>query len=250
MSPLRTAISLVVFHPLEAGYSVMDSLALKKAVVSQVDLGFAQIEGLMLPDGSFAVAVPQLAKILSYNQNTFSRDLKRLLGEGFRPSKIKTELGNQLINVISLTSASRTIYLLSLAGNAVAKELMLALVEEGLDRRFRKAFNQQADEDEYNARIALRVARIKARRLWTDVLRDRSLILFGEKPTPDQYKIWTVIVNERLFNKPHFYCDRDNMNQLEQEAIELFERMAERKSKLHPEATPDEIVEMALSSFE
>ena len=40
------------------------------------------------------------------------------------------------------------------------------------------------------------------------------------------------------------------MNSLEQEAIELFERMAERKSKLHLNATPDELVEMALASFE
>lgn len=227
----------------------MTSLTLNKAVVSEVDLGFTQIQGLMLPDGSFAVAVPQLAELLSCNQNTFSRDLKRLLGEGFRPSKIKTELGNQLINVISLTSASRTIYLLSLAGNAVAKELMLALVDEGLDRRFNKAFGRKVTDDEYNARLALRLARLQARRLWTDILRNRSLELYGVKPKPEQYKIWTVIVNDRLFNRDHFFCNRDNMNQVEQETIELFERMARRKAELYPQATPDQLVEMALAAF-
>ena len=66
----------------------------------------------------------------------------------------------------------------------------------------------------------------------------------------DQVVKSEVLVTERLFNKRHFHGNRDNMDQMEQETIELFERMAERKSKLHPNATPDELVEMALASFE
>lgn len=227
----------------------MTSLTLNKAVVSEVDLGFAQIQGLMLPDGSFAVAVPQLAELLSFDRNQASRDIKALLGKDFRFDTAKSELNSKAVNILLLPQVSKVIYLLSLKGNEIAKELMLALVDEGLDRRFNKAFGRKVTDDEYNARLALRLARLQARRLWTDILRDRSLELYGIKPQPEQYKIWTVIVNDRLFNRDHFFRNRDNMNQVEQETIELFERMARRKAELYPQATPDQLVEMALAAF-
>ena len=59
-----------------------------------------------------------------------------------------------------------------------------------------------------------------------------------------------AICKASLFNRRHFECDRDNMEVFEQETIELFERMAERKAKTHKMATPDQLVEMAISSFE
>ena len=34
-----------------------------KAVIATIDLGFTKIDGLMLPDGSYAIAVPQLAEL-------------------------------------------------------------------------------------------------------------------------------------------------------------------------------------------
>ena len=221
-----------------------------KAVVATVDLGFAQIEGLMLPDGSYAVAIPQLAEVFSTHKNTFSRDLKRLLGADFSPSKIRTELGRQLINVVTLENFAKIIRALDRKGNETASAFIDAILQEGLERRFDTAFKKKVSEDERNQLVALRMKRIMARKLWTDTLRDRSMLLCGEKPSPENYRQWTVKVNERLFNKPHFHKNRDNMNLLEQEAIELFERMAERKSKLHLNATPDELVEMALASFE
>lgn len=221
-----------------------------KAVVATVDLGFAKIEGLMLPDSSYAIAVPQLAEVFSFDKNQASRTVKSLLGKNFQFDTAKTELNPKSVNILSLAQATKVIYLLARKGNEIANEFMLALTEEGLDRRFSKAFNQRVTEEEYQSRIALRLKRLEARRLWTDVLRDRSLDLWNEKPTPEQYRLWTVLVNERLFNKRHFQCNRDNMDLMEQETVELFERMAERKSKLHPNATPDELIEMALASFE
>lgn len=221
-----------------------------KAVVATVDLGFAKIEGLMLPDSSYAIAVPQLAEVFSFDKNQASRTVKSLLGKNFQFDTAKTELNPKSVNILSLAQATKVIYLLARKGNEIANEFMLALTEEGLDRRFSKAFNQRVTEEEYQSRIALRLKRLEARRLWTDVLRDRSLDLWNEKPTPEQYRLWTVLVNERLFNKRHFQCNRDNMDLMEQETVELFERMAERKSKLHPNATPDELIEIALASFE
>ena len=221
-----------------------------KAVVATVDLGFTEIQGLMLPDGSYAVAISQLAELLSLFKGNASRDFKALLGKNFSLIKVKSEINSQPVNIVTISQATKIIYQMSLKGDKVARELMLALVDEGLDRRFSRAFGKRIDEDEYQQRLTLRMQRILARKLWTDILRDRSLDLYGVKPTSQQYKEWTVIVNNRLFNRDHFNCDRDNMSQEEQEYITLFEKMAERKAKLHGKATPDELVEMALAAFE
>lgn len=227
----------------------MSSLTLNKAVVSQVDLGFTKIEGLMLPDGTYAVAVPQVADLFSIPNKNASRDFKALLGKDFSFLKTKSELNSKEVNILTIAHVTKVIYLLSLKGDDKAKELMLALVEEGLDRRFSKAFGQRVTDEEYNARLALRIARLQARRLWTDTLRDRSLELYGIKPTSEQYRLWTVIVNNALFDRDHFFCDRDNMDQMEQETIELFERMARRKAETNPQATPDDLVMMAIQAF-
>lgn len=156
-----------------------------KAVVATVDLGFAKIEGLMLPDSSYAIAVPQLAEVFSFDKNQASRTVKSLLGKNFQFDTAKTELNPKSVNILSLAQATKVIYLLARKGNEIANEFMLALTEEGLDRRFSKAFNQRVTEEEYQSRIALRLKRLEARRLWTDVLRDRSLDLWNEKPTPE-----------------------------------------------------------------
>jgi len=222
---------------------------IKNAVVAKIDLGFAVIDGLMLPDGSHAVAVPQLAEVFDTSKNTFSRDLKRLLGEEFRPSSTATELGNQKINVVSLAEVTRIIRALEKKGNPIASTFTDAILQEGLERRFDIAFNVRVSEDERNKRLALRMGRLLARRLWTDTLMERHLKLHGEKPTKDQYKYWTVIVNERLFNQPHFNCNRDTMNNDEQKTIELFERMAVRMADKHPTIDCDGLLGHALAMF-
>jgi hypothetical protein len=221
-----------------------------KAVIATIDLGFTKIDGLMLPDGSYAIAVPQLAELFSFDKNQASRDLKALLGNGFQFDKTKSELNSKDVNILLLPDVIKVIYLLGKKGNKYADELMFAFAEETLDRRFSKAFNKRVTEDEYQERIALRMKRLQTRKLWTDVLRDRHLELYNQKPSADDYKKWTVMVNERLFQKSHFHCNRDTMEVWEQETIELFERMAQRKAKTHPQATPNEIIDIALQSFE
>jgi len=50
-----------------------------KAIVAQVKIGSKEIEGLMLPDGTFAVSVSQVASLFSLTRSNASRDIKRLL---------------------------------------------------------------------------------------------------------------------------------------------------------------------------
>jgi hypothetical protein len=65
-----------------------------------------EFDGLMLPDSSYAIGVPQAADLFHLSKNTFSRDLKRLLGKDFHPSKIRTELSTALVNVLTLEQFS------------------------------------------------------------------------------------------------------------------------------------------------
>lgn len=74
----------------------------EKAKVAKVPLGSFEIDGLMMPDGSFGVGVPQVSDLFLGIRNTASRDLKRLLGANFSPLKVATDFNNQLINVLTL----------------------------------------------------------------------------------------------------------------------------------------------------
>jgi hypothetical protein len=220
-----------------------------KATSAKINLGFAVIDGLMLPSGEYAIAVPQIADLFQYNPNLASRDLKRLLGEGFSPSKISTDLGKQLINVVSIATFKKIILTLSKQGHPVASSFIDAILEEGLERRFDLAFNQLVDEAERNARIELRMKRIMARHQWTDILMNRHLKQTGVKPLPDDYKRWTVTVNNKLFNKLHFKRNRDNMSFDEQLLIEQFEFMAARVANKFPDLSCNMLLEKTLETF-
>jgi hypothetical protein len=220
-----------------------------KAQVATIDLGFAKFDGLMLPNGEYAIAVPQAALLFETSKNTASRDFKRLLGERFETSKTATEFNQAPINIISISVFRLLVRELDKQGNVIATALVDAFFEESVERRFDTAFGKKVSEAEYNERLALRMKRLMARHAWTDVLRDRHIQCFGVKPKPDQYKDWTVTVNEALFGRKHFQCDRDTMAMEEQRVIEAFEYMAVRKAKQKPKATPDQLLELALETF-
>ena len=149
-------VSLASFSPTKTGLLNMNNNT-TKAVIATVDLGFAKIEGFMLPEGGYAVAAPQIAEVFLFDKNQASRTIKGLLGKDFQFDTAKSELHPKAVNILSLPQVTKVIYLLAKKGNEIANELMLALVEEGLDRRFSKAFNQRVTDEEYQARIALRM---------------------------------------------------------------------------------------------
>ena len=220
-----------------------------KAQIATIDLGFVKFEGLMMPDGEYAIAVPQIIAVVQSHPSNSSRDFKRLLGEGFSPSKKSIEGTKAQVNIISLDAFVDLLYALALDGNPVADVIVKSLLHEPIQRRYDTAFNKKVSEAEYNALLALRYKRILARHAWTDVLQERHLQCFGTKPNPNQFKNWTVKVNEALFSKKHFNCNRDNMEEGEQRMIESFEYMAVRRAKQHPNATPDELLALALDTY-
>ena len=220
-----------------------------KAQVATIDLGFAKFDGLMLPNGEYAIAIPQVATLIQSIPNTASRDFKRLLGESFNPSKQSIEGTKALVNVVGLQTFTKILYAKAKQGNAIADALVGAMLDEGFERRFDTAFGKKVSEAEYNERLSLRMKRLLARHEWTDVLRDRHIQCFGSKPNPTQYKRWTIQVNEALFGRKHFNGDRDTMEMEEQRLIESFEYTAVRKSKKHSTAKPDDLLLLVLNTF-
>jgi hypothetical protein len=227
--------------------TAMTNTTTKRAVIATVDLGFKQIEGLMLPDGTYAVGVSQLARLFSFDTNQASRKLKPLLGKDFKFPQAASELNSKKVNILNIADVTRLIYELAKQGNPIADEFMYSLVEEGLDRRFAKAFNQRITDDEYNARLRQRMDRILARYQFTDFIRDRYFELHGEKAPAQLYKDLTIMVNLALFNRRHFFCDRDNMTDEQQRMITTFENVVSMKAKQHPNKEPKEIIELSIN---
>lgn len=220
-----------------------------KAQIATINLGFTEFDGLMMPDGSYGIAVPQVAELFQIDKNQASRDFKALLGEGFQFAKASSELHPKAVNTFSIKDFALLVVELSAKGHPLAKALNKAFVEEAIERRYDTAFGKKVEEAEYNVRLVLRMKRLLARHAWTDVLQERHLECFGTKPSSNQFKEWTVKVNEALFSKKHFNCNRDNMEEEEQRVIESFEYMAVRRAKQHPKATPDELLVLALDTY-
>ena len=220
-----------------------------KATSAKINLGFAVIDGLMLPNGEYAIAVPQIADLFFESRDYATQTLKRLLGNDFKAHKAKTEFNKNSTNIVSLPDFKKIIRALDKIGNPVASSFTDAILEEGLERRFDLAFNQLVDEAERNARIELRMKRIMARHQWTDILMNRHLKQTGLKPLPEDYKRWTVTVNNKLFNKPHFNRNRDNMSFDEQLLIEQFEFMAARVADKFPDLSCNMLLEKTLETF-
>ncbi len=150
-----------------------------KAQVATIDLGFTQFDGLMLPDGQYAIAVPQAADLFERSRSVASRDFKRLLGARFESSKMTTEFNQAPVNVISISVFRLLVRELDKQGNQIATALVDAFFEESIERRFDTAFEKKVSETEYNQRLVLRMSRLMARHAWTDILRDRHIQIFG-----------------------------------------------------------------------
>jgi len=95
-----------------------------KAIVSQIDLGFAKFEGLMLPDGSYAIGVSQIAKLLKIYNNQTSRNFKALLGMEDPFIKAYSELSPKPVNILTIPEFEQLLMALAVKGNKQAQSIL------------------------------------------------------------------------------------------------------------------------------
>ena len=136
----------------------------EKARRAVVQLGTSEVEGFMLPDGSYAMSQTQAAEAVALkvqNASDFlrSKTLKRLMGEDYTPqiSEIQPE-GEQLrggsrIKALPLEVVAVYWQWQAHRGNKLAFALCAAFTLEGLMRRFDRAFEQERSQAEYDAEL-------------------------------------------------------------------------------------------------
>lgn len=224
----------------------------QKAVVAQIDFGYAKIEGLMLPDGSYRMGVSQVTSLMPTlaTQNNATREVKALLGKDSNLLKISSEISKAPVNTITIDQFIQLVKKVVIQKkNEEAIALLIILAEESIERRFNHAFGVKCSEEDYNKLLTIRWKRLLARRDYTDVLMERHIDLYETKPIAEDYRVWTVKVNKALFGCQHFKCNRDNMTTEQQEMITDFERTVKRFAVKYDHATPMELIDRTLETF-
>jgi hypothetical protein len=148
----------------------------QKAIVAQVNIGKSiQIEGLQLPDGSYAIGVSQVAELFSITQNNATREVKALLGLDSTFTQVASILSPKKLNIITLEQFDRVMIVLDRRGNIKAQDLRDALAGTALNELFCDAFGIASDASTRQAQIEARLSGIAARRSLTDSIKDQYL---------------------------------------------------------------------------
>ena len=131
----------------------------QKAKVAPVKLSQdLEIEGLLLPSGSYAIAYPQIADLfitgdvekdgILTSKSQLSQSLKRLCGEDFKTDKAKTEFNKNVTTVVSLPQFEIILAKLDRAGNKQAQQVRDELSGLGLRQKFADAFGEKFEVEE------------------------------------------------------------------------------------------------------
>ena len=133
---------------------------------STVKIGALEVEGFMLPDGSYRMAQNQAASAIREDpvyalRFLRSKDSKPLLGEGFtdyKPESIEIQTdtskrGQSRINALPLEVVSAYWLYRAHKGNKDALLLTWALLVEALECRFDEAFGISRSTNERNERL-------------------------------------------------------------------------------------------------
>lgn len=219
----------------------------QKALVAKVAIGPFIVEGLMLPDGTYAIGFSQLEAVNLVPQKNASRYLKSLLGKGFKFLKVDSELNRKQVNVLTLDQFIEVVKILAMKGNSSALDFLCQMAGLSLHQLFSDAFGQQLEEKDRQEWLTKRLTSKITRKQWIDLIRDRYIELYGEAPGPSLYQSLTVIVNQRLFGRPHFNRNRDNMTLAQLKKIQTFEGVLVMRMEKHPLMKPDDAVLEALN---
>ena len=145
----------------------------QKATRTTVTLGSLEIDGFMLPDGSYRMSQAQTAKCVgkpAMNASRFlgSKSFKALLGEGYTdhtPESVEIEpepgkRGQSRFNALPLEIVTAYWVDQCSQGNKSAIALVMALATETLERRFDAAFGVTRTEQERDERLAQQVQQL------------------------------------------------------------------------------------------
>jgi hypothetical protein len=123
-----------------------------KAVIAQVSIGNLSVEGLMREDdGTFGIAIPQLASHDLVPPNRSLKQLNKLYSTAFQSHQWRTTLNPKAINIILLPDFEKLLFELALAGNKPAQLMARDLVGLALTQLFSDAFGLKFEKEKRQA---------------------------------------------------------------------------------------------------
>ena len=146
---------------------------MSKAMIALVNIGSnIEIEGLRLPNGTFAVSVSQVAALFSINPSNATKTTKALLGANSSLLQTASELHSQKVNTVSLSQFDTILTQLDRKGNLKAQELRDALSGLALNELFCDAFGIVSDARTRRAWLDARFKGMEERTSLTDAIKD------------------------------------------------------------------------------
>ncbi len=138
-----------------------DSVKATRAIVT---LGSIILDGFMLPDGSYRMSQTQAAEIIQLTERNArefldSKTFKQLSGEAYTPAIFEIEDGDQQRGQSRFRGLPLKVVVIywtyqCYRGNKQARNLLVALATETLERRFDRAFGVTRSEDDWDQRLA------------------------------------------------------------------------------------------------
>ncbi|MGB5963354.1 MAG: hypothetical protein WBG73_22145 [Coleofasciculaceae cyanobacterium] len=141
-----------------------------KLLVQRVKIGSLEVDGFMMPDGSYRMSQTQAAECVGkpeINARRFlsSKTIKALLGESYTPDSLEIESGQSRgqsrFNALPLEVVTAYWFHQANQGNQQALTLVWALLTETLERRFDTAFGATHTEQERNQRLQERISQLE-----------------------------------------------------------------------------------------
>ena len=130
-----------------------------KATVTTIPFGFATVQGLLMPDGSFGIALTQAWLLIDEKiarQKNELRQAKSLLGKNFTPVKVATELNVNKAYVLTLPEFELFLAKADRAGYKNAQDLRDSLVGLSLHQLFCDAFGIKFEAEERQQWLTVR----------------------------------------------------------------------------------------------
>ena len=202
------------------------------AKVAPVAIGFHSIQGLMDEDGSFYVAIPQLADINLVPPNRSAKQLDSIASNGLASQvvKLKTPLNSKAVNAISIFVLEDILFNLSLRGNEKAIELSRSLIGLSLHKLFSSAFKQKCEDEDLQNYLKMRQQSKRTRRTLTDSVDDWHKKNTGEKAPHLLYAIATNKIYVALWGmnaeglERHLGCGRyKSRSVMDEDSLHLLE---------------------------
>ena len=131
----------------EKGYRPMIT-----AIITKVQIGTVEIDGLMDEEGNFYVGMPQLTYLEIIPKNKSAKQLEALTDKAFSSQtdivKLKTPLNRKSVNALPVKLVEKLLFKLALRGNEKAIELMEALIGLSMHQLFSDAFGLKFEKED------------------------------------------------------------------------------------------------------